>query len=140
MASQAKNVAILGSTGSIGTNTLEVIQSHSSRFRVIALTAHQRLTELVAQARATSPRWIVATLPSAAKEFDFSLVPHGTEVLFGPEGVEKVASSPDVDIVVAAMVGSAGLCGTWAALEGGKTVALANKETLVMAGPLVMDL
>lgn len=140
MASPVKNVAILGATGSIGTNTLEVIESLSPRFRVIALTAHQRVAELVGQAKVHRPKWIVTTSLSAAKEFDFSGLPRGTEVLFGPEGVEQIVSATEVNVVVAAMVGSAGLRGTWAALESGKTVALANKETLVMAGPLVMDL
>lgn len=140
MSECAKNVALLGSTGSIGTNTLEVISASEGRFRAIALTAHTQLTELVEQARAYRPRWIVATSAGAAREFDFSGLPPGIELIVGPEGVERVVAAPEVDIVVAAMVGSAGLRGAWAALEAGKTVALANKETLVMAGPLVMEL
>jgi 1-deoxy-D-xylulose-5-phosphate reductoisomerase len=137
---RAKNVAILGSTGSIGTNTLEVIRASGGRFRAAALTAHTQLAEVVEQAQIHHPKWVVATSPEAARAFDFSCLPHGTELVVGGENVERIVVSPDIDIVVAAMVGSAGLRGTWAALEAGKVVALANKETLVMAGPLVMEL
>lgn len=140
MTERAKNIAILGSTGSIGQNTLEVIRASGDRMRVIALTAHTRLKEVVEQARRCRPKWIVITSPKAADGFDFSGVPAGTEVVVGAECVEQIVAAAEVDIVVAAMVGSAGLRGTWAALEAGKTVALANKETLVMAGPLVMEL
>jgi 1-deoxy-D-xylulose-5-phosphate reductoisomerase len=95
---------------------------------------------LVEQARRLRPKWVVATSAAAAREFDFSTLPKGTELLIGAEGVEQVVAAAETELVVAAMVGSAGLRGTWAALDAGKTVALANKETLVMAGPLVMDL
>lgn len=140
MSLQAKNVAILGSTGSIGVNTREVIRASQGRFHTIAMTAHTQLAELVAQAQQDRPKWVVATSPSAAQGFDFTNLPCETELIVGAEGVERVVTAPEVDIVVAAMVGSAGLRGAWAALNAGKTVALANKETLVMAGPLVMDL
>ncbi|MBW3596588.1 MAG: 1-deoxy-D-xylulose-5-phosphate reductoisomerase [Planctomycetes bacterium] len=140
MAERAKQIAILGSTGSIGRNGLEVILASGGRLQAIALTANSRLEELVAQARRFHPRWVVAASTAVAKGFDFSGLPAGTELLVGPEGVEQVASSAEVDVVLAAIVGSAGLRGTWAALEAGKTVALANKETLVTAGPLVMEL
>jgi 1-deoxy-D-xylulose-5-phosphate reductoisomerase len=119
---------------------LEVIRASEGRFRAIALTAHTQLAELVQQARACLPKWVVATSPVAARNFDFSGLPQGTELIIGPEGVERIVAAAEVDMVVAAMVGSAGLRGTWAALDAGKTVALANKETLVMAGPLVMEL
>ncbi len=140
MGQRAKNVVLLGSTGSIGTNTLEVIDAAGGKFRAIALSAHTQLAELVEQARAYLPRWIVATSPVAARNHDFSGLPAETELIVGPEGVERIVAAPEVDMVVAAMVGSAGLRGAWAALDAGKTVALANKETLVMAGPLVMEL
>ena len=86
------------------------------------------------------PRWIVAADPLAAASQDWSGLPLGVELLVGPEGLEAVASRPEIDIVVAAIVGSAGLRGTWAAVAAGKTVALANKETMVVAGPLVTQL
>jgi 1-deoxy-D-xylulose-5-phosphate reductoisomerase len=108
--------------------------------RVAALTAHRNLDKLAAQAAEFRPRWIVATDPEEADLFDRGQLPSGTELLVGPEGVERVVQAVEVDVVVAAMVGSAGLRGTWAALDAGKVVALANKETLVMAGPLVMQL
>ena len=85
------------------------------------------------------PRWAVASDRQTASQFDWSGLPTETELLVGPAGIESVASHDDVDIVVTAIVGSAGLTGTWAAVNEGKTVALANKETLVMAGPLVMQ-
>jgi 1-deoxy-D-xylulose-5-phosphate reductoisomerase len=137
MTGQAKNVAILGSTGSIGRSTLEVIAASEGRLCAVALTAHRNLAELLAQARAVKPRWIVATDLEAAAGQDWSGLPKETELLRGAEGVARVVAEAEVDTVVSAVVGSAGLQGTWAALEAGKTLALANKESLVVAGPLV---
>jgi 1-deoxy-D-xylulose-5-phosphate reductoisomerase len=134
------NVAILGSTGSIGSSTLEVIAESHGRLAAYALTAHRRLDRALAQAQALNPRWLVATSEASARDFSWAGLPPATELLVGQEGVQQVVTDPAVDIVVAAMVGSAGLWGTWAALDAGKRVALANKETLVMAGPLVMEL
>jgi 1-deoxy-D-xylulose-5-phosphate reductoisomerase len=134
------NVAILGSTGSIGTSTLEVIAQSQGRLAAYALTAHRQLDRAVAQAQTSGPRWLVATDEASARDFSWSQLPHSTQLLSGPEGVQQVVTDPEVDVVVAAMVGSAGLRGTWAALDAGKRVALANKETLVMAGPWVMEL
>ena len=134
------NVAVLGSTGSIGKSTLEVIAASGGRLRAVALSAHSSLGALAQQACDVSPRWLVATDPAAAKAHAWPRLPDGVELLVGSEGLEATVSRPEVDVVVSAIVGSAGLRGTWAALEAGKTVALANKETLVMAGPLVTDL
>jgi 1-deoxy-D-xylulose-5-phosphate reductoisomerase len=92
------------------------------------------------QARRFQPNWIVASNPDHASAFNWSAKPNTAELLLGSAGIASLVSRPEVDIVVAAIVGSAGLTGTWAALEAGKTVALANKETLVMAGPQVMQL
>lgn len=136
----ARQVALLGSTGSIGQNTLEVVSHCERKLIAAALSAHRNLNCLVKQAQAHKPRWVIATDPAEAARHDWSGLPRDTELLVGPEGVRSVVSRPEIDIVVAAIVGSAGLVGTWAALEAGKTVALANKETLVMAGPLVMKL
>ena len=135
-----KRIAVLGSTGSIGTSALEVIAGSDGRLRAVALSAHRRLDRLVGQARQLRPRWIVATDEAAAGEFAWSGLPPETELLIGPQGLLQIAADPEVDLVLAAMVGSAGLPSTWAALEAKKTVALANKETLVMAGPLVTRL
>lgn len=137
---QVTNVAVLGSTGSIGKSTLEVIAASGGKLRAVALSAHASLAALAQQAIDAQPRWLIATDAAAARAHAWPRLPTGVELLVGSEGVEATVSRPEVDIVVSAIVGSAGLRGTWAALEAGKTVALANKETLVMAGPLVTDL
>ncbi len=140
MTHEVANVAVFGSTGSIGQSTLEVIAASAGRLRVVALSAHSRLEQLIEQARKVRPQWIVATDPLAAAAQDWSSLPADVEVFIGPEGLERVARLSEVDIVVVAIVGSAGLRGTWAAVEAAKTVALANKETMVVAGPLVTAL
>ena len=140
MVSREKNVTILGSTGSIGQSTLDVIRQCSGHFRAIGLSANSRLVQLVEQARQAKPRWVVATDSAEASAFDWSELNSGCELLIGQDGLEQVVTSDEVDIVVAAIVGSAGLRSTWAAIEAGKTVALANKETLVIAGSLAMPL
>ena len=140
MTGQAKNIAILGSTGSIGRSALEVIAASEGRLRAVALSAHHNLARLEEQARAVKPRWIVATDPAAAARHDWSALPKETELLTGAEGVTRVVSDPEVDTVLSAVVGSVGLQGSWAALHAGKTLALANKESLVVAGPLLTRL
>ena len=134
MTQEAAHVAVLGSTGSIGRNTLEVIAASGGSLTSVALSAHTSLDRLIEQAQRVQPRWIVAADPLAAASQDWTDLPDGVQVLIGPEGLETVATHPDVQIVVAAIVGSAGLRGTWAAVAAGKTVALANKETMVVAG------
>lgn len=138
--SGARRLVILGSTGSIGTNTLEVVDHASDRFEVLGLCAHSSWETLFEQARRYRPRWIVLTNPEIARVVDRSRIPPETQLLYGPDAVAEIVRSPDVDVVVSAIVGSAGLSGTWEALKNGKTVALANKETLVMAGSLVSEL
>lgn len=140
MSDRVRNIAILGSTGSIGQSTLDVVAASDERLRVVGLTANSRLARLCDQASRFRPHWIVASNPDHASAFDWSAKPANAELLLGSAGIASLVSRPEVDIVVAAIVGSAGLTGTWAALEAGKTVALANKETLVMAGPQVMQL
>jgi 1-deoxy-D-xylulose-5-phosphate reductoisomerase len=140
MPAATKNVAVLGSTGSIGTSALDVIAASQGRLRVAALSAHCKLPQLLDQARQFKPRWVVATDEELARQFDWTDLPAETELLVGPEALAKVAAADEVDVVLAAIVGSAGLRSTWAALEAKKTVALANKETLVMAGGLVKRL
>jgi 1-deoxy-D-xylulose-5-phosphate reductoisomerase len=140
MSEPFRTIAILGSTGSIGKSTLEVVRESQGRLRVFALTANKNLALLCEQAAEFGADWVVATDTFLAKKFDWSVLPKGCKLLVGEEGVRQIASAEDVHTVVAAVVGSAGLTGTWAALEAGKTVALANKETLVMAGPLVMKM
>jgi 1-deoxy-D-xylulose-5-phosphate reductoisomerase len=140
MAEQPKRIAVLGSTGSIGTRALDVIESSQGRLEATILTAHSRLEELVRQAQRHRPRIVVATDPTAAEAFDWRRLPPDCELLTGPESLIAAASHPEVDVVLAGIVGSAGLASTWAALEHRKTVALANKETLVMAGQQVSAL
>jgi 1-deoxy-D-xylulose-5-phosphate reductoisomerase len=139
MTDRVSNVAVLGSTGSIGQSTLEVIAASRGVLCACALSAHRSLPQLVEQARAHRPRWVVASDADEAEDFDWSDLPEDVEPLIGPERLQWIAAHEEIDVVVAAIVGSAGLLSTWAAVEAGKTVALANKETLVVAGPLVMQ-
>jgi 1-deoxy-D-xylulose-5-phosphate reductoisomerase len=191
MNTRPTNVAVLGSTGSIGVNALAVIEASGGRLRAIALSAHSKTELALRQAIRHEPRWLVITDEEAASRQDWSALSTTTELLVGHAELEElvgphrarqrrlnersiashsaaaaaVASfrvpaqtvdlaatvtadversglidADSIDIVLAAIVGSAGLRSTWAALEAGRRVALANKETLVMAGPLVMDL
>ena len=140
MTDPVTRVAVLGSTGSIGRSTLEVIAASAGSLQAVALSAHNNTGLLKEQALAVRPRRIVVTDPQAAAREDWSALPGRIELLTGPEGVAQVVTDPEVDVVVSAIVGSAGLHGTWAALEAGKTVALANKESLVVGGPLVTRL
>jgi 1-deoxy-D-xylulose-5-phosphate reductoisomerase len=131
-------IVVLGSTGSIGTSTLDVADHLPGRLRVVGLSAHSRIDLLVEQAQHFRPRFVCLTDPSIS--IDSGLLPSGCTVLRGAEGLARMLTDAEVDTVVTAIVGSAGLDGTWAALEAGKTVAVANKETLVMAGALVTQL
>jgi 1-deoxy-D-xylulose-5-phosphate reductoisomerase len=140
MTSRVTNVAVLGSTGSIGRNTLEVIAASEGRLQAVALAARSSTELLEQQAREFRPRWVVVTDAEAAKQHDWSGLPTGVELLVGPEAIARVAAEADVDVVLSAIVGSVGLTGTWAALEAGKRVALANKESLVMGGALITRL
>ena len=140
MTGSSRTIALLGSTGSIGRSTLEVVRHSQGAFGVAALSAHRNFDLLCQQAAEFRPRFVVATDGPEADRFDWSCLPRETALLRGSQGVAQVVGLPEVEVVVAAIVGSAGLQGTWSALEAGKTVALANKETLVMAGPLVMRL
>ena len=135
-----KRIAVLGSTGSIGTSALEVIAASEGRLRAVALSAHRRFDVLVSQAHQFRPRWVIATDEAAADRFRWSGLPMGTELIVGQRGLEQVAADDEVDLVLAGIVGSAGLRSTLAALEAKKTVALANKETLVMGGELITKL
>lgn len=135
-----QRIAVLGSTGSIGTSCLDVIDALPGRAVVHGLTAHRQWELLGAQSRKFGPRWAVVSDPALKGVVRSDQFAPRTEVLFGPESLERIAADPEVDVVVSGIVGAAGLRGTWAALEAGKRVCIANKETLVVAGPLVMDL
>jgi 1-deoxy-D-xylulose-5-phosphate reductoisomerase len=140
MTQRATNVAVLGSTGSIGCNALEVIASAGPRLRATGLAACTSTQLLAEQARTARPDWIVVADAAAAAEQDWSELPPSVERLTGGEALERAVQRADVDVVLSAIVGSAGLRSTWAAVEAGKTIALANKETLVVAGGLVSEL
>ena len=122
MALPVTNVAVLGSTGSIGQSTIEVVSSSHGALQIVALSAHRRLEELCQQAQRLLPRYVIATDEEFARHFDWSALPRQTELVIGQAGLERIVQSPEVDVVVAAVVGSAGLRGTWAALEAGKHV------------------
>jgi 1-deoxy-D-xylulose-5-phosphate reductoisomerase len=138
MAPSVTNLAVFGSTGSIGRSTLDVVRAADGRLNIAAISAHRNLELALEQARQFRPRWLIATNKEASSAFDWSNLPRETELLEGEPPLSHIAQSPEIDTVVAAIVGSAGLRSTLAAVEAGKTVALANKEALVAAGPLVM--
>ena len=135
-----RRVALLGSTGSIGLSTLDVVSHFPDKLVLTGLSAHSRVDDLLEQAQRVRPEWIAITDVAVGASVDRSRIPRGVELVVGPEALARKVAGEDVDVVVTAIVGSAGLLGTWAALEAGKDIAVANKETLVMAGPLVMDL
>ena len=134
MKPQPKNVVVLGATGSIGCSTLEVIIGCSDRLRVVGLTGHTNVELLQQQAQQYRCSNVVVTDARRAELFDRSVLADGVALGVGPAAIESLVAREEVDVVVTGIVGSAGLRGTWAALQAGKTVALANKETLVMAG------
>ena len=132
-----KRLAILGSTGSIGTSTLAVVESQPDEFAVVGLAAGANLDLLAHQARVFRPAVASVGSEEAARELRARLAGLPVEVGWGREGVERVATLPEADLVVSAIVGAAGMAPTLAAVKAGKDVALANKESLVMAGELV---
>jgi len=137
----AKRISILGSTGSIGRNVLDVIRRSKGAFEVVCLAAGQNISLLLHQITEFRPRVAVVMTQQLADELKGGLSKDlGVEILYGKEGYKEAASLDDVDMVVSAMVGAAGLIPTLCAIEAGKDVALANKETLVTAGPLVQRL
>ena len=138
---ETQSVSILGSTGSIGQSTLEVLSLHAQRFHLFALSANTRADLLLSQCEKWQPDYAVLRNPEQAEWLERSLVEKGltTKLLHGSEGLDFIASHEQVDIVMASIVGSAGLRSTLAAVNAGKKVLLANKESLVMAGALFMQ-
>ncbi|QZE14133.1 1-deoxy-D-xylulose-5-phosphate reductoisomerase [Halosquirtibacter laminarini] len=134
-----KRLAILGSTGSIGTQTLEVVDHHPDRFSVEVITANNSSQELIRQAIQYKPNCVVIANEAKYKEVDEALSSHDIKVYAGAEALEQVVQMDSIDIVVTAMVGYAGLLPTIRAIEAKKTIALANKETLVVAGDLIQS-
>lgn len=134
-------ISILGSTGSIGQSTLDVVLIHPERYQVFALTAHKRIDKLIEQAHLCTPQYLVIADPGDYVYAKDLVGKSGLacELLVGAEALEQVASAPEVDVVMAAIVGAAGLLPTLAAVKSGKKVLLANKESLVMSGELFMQ-
>ncbi len=135
-----KNVVVMGSTGSIGTQTLEIIGNHSSELRAIALTARSNVDLIEKQAREFSPVLVAMYDENAAAELKERLKDTGIRVVSGMDGLIEAASLAEADIVLTAVVGMIGIRPTIAAIEAGHDIALANKETLVCAGHIIMPL
>ena len=135
-----KRIAILGSTGSIGTQALEVIAEHPSEFSVEVLTAQNQADLLISQALAWKPAHVVIGNEAKYAEVKAALARTEIQVHAGPKALEEVVTLDSVDIVLTALVGYAGLLPTVKAIKAGKPIALANKETLVVAGALIMPL
>jgi len=141
MSAARQRVCILGATGSVGTNTLDVIARHPDRFEVFALTAHSRIDDLFAQCVRWKPRFAAMPDAALAQQLQQRLRAQGvaTDVLAGPQALCDLAGHDDVDAVMASIVGAAGLAPCLAAAHAGKNLLLANKEALVVGGKLFMD-
>jgi 1-deoxy-D-xylulose-5-phosphate reductoisomerase len=139
--SAIKTLSVLGSTGSIGTSTLDVVARHPDKYRIVALTAYQKDELLFEQCLRFKPRFAVMIDVVAASRLTERIAAAGLDVkvLCGERALEQVASLPEVDVVMAAIVGAAGLRSSLAAAQAGKKILLANKEALVMAGRIFMD-
>ena len=132
-------LCVLGSTGSIGVNTLDVVARHPDRYEVFALSAHSRVEPFAAHCLALRPRYAVMCGGEPARALRERLVGSGVEVLDGERALSDIAAHPEVDVVMAAIVGAAGLAPCLAAARAGKRLLLANKEALVVGGALFMD-
>lgn len=132
-----KNLSILGSTGSIGVSTLAVVERFPDQFRVVALAAGKNLTKLKEQVRLFRPEVVSLTGEADARDLRAQLPDFRGDILWGDRGLDAVATHPDVEMVMAALVGAVGLAPTLAAIRARKTIALANKEALVISGELM---
>jgi len=141
MGGKSKGICILGATGTIGVNTLDVMARHPNDYHAVALSANSNVEKLEAQCLEVNPQYAVMVEENAAEQLQSRLKKSGstTQVLSGKESLEKIAELPEVDYVMAAIVGAAGLLPNLAAAKAGKRVLLANKESLVMSGQLFMD-
>lgn len=138
--SEVKRVAILGSTGSIGTQTLDVIRQHPENFQVEVLTAQNNCDLLIKQALEFQPNAVVITNESKYQVVRDALIPNDIKVFAGPKALAQVVEMETIDVVLTALVGYAGLIPTVHAIKAGKQIALANKETLVVAGEIITQL
>lgn len=134
-----KSIAVLGSTGSIGTQTLDVIEKNPDSFKVFALTANNNYKLLIQQAIKFKPKYVVINEKKHYNEVKKALQPYKMQVLEGYENILSICAEPSVDIILVAIVGYSGMMATLAAVENKKQVALANKESLVVAGDIIMS-
>ncbi|MGM0525633.1 MAG: 1-deoxy-D-xylulose-5-phosphate reductoisomerase [Pseudomonadota bacterium] len=134
-----RSITVLGATGSIGQNTLDVIRQHPQRFQVFALTAMSQVEPLAQLCREFKPQVAVVGNAESAKQLQALVQGQAIEILYGPEALSQVSSANEVDVVMAAIVGAAGLAPTLAAVDAGKTVLLANKEALIVSGQLFIE-
>ncbi len=135
-----KNIAVLGSTGSIGTQTLDIIARHPDRYRATVLAAGTRVDQLIEQARLFRPDLAIIARPELHAELDAALRPLGIATATGPDAMAQAVTGSNVDMVLTATVGYSGLAPTVAAIKAGKDIALANKETMVVAGSYITRL
>jgi 1-deoxy-D-xylulose-5-phosphate reductoisomerase len=133
-----KKISVLGSTGSIGINSLRVIEFNPGKYRVVALAAGRNIDLLLQQIEKFQPEAVALMDEDLAERLKARIDNTGPKVYFGEDGFVRLATMDRVDMVISAMTGAAGLVPTYSAIEAGKDIALANKETMVMAGPLVM--
>lgn len=138
----AKPITILGSTGSIGTQTLDIVTSHPDKFRVVGLAAGRNIELLAQQIRAFEPEIVATSYPEKVAELKSAIadIPNPPQILSGAEGVAEVARYGDSESVVTGIVGCAGLLPTIAAIQAGKNIALANKETIIAGAPVILPL
>ncbi|MBP1904152.1 1-deoxy-D-xylulose-5-phosphate reductoisomerase [Paenibacillus turicensis] len=134
-----KKIAVIGSTGSVGTQTLDVVKKNPERFSIEALAAGSNINLLLEQVQQFRPKMVSVGTKELADKIS-SALPSGTSVFYGEEGLIQVAAHNDAELVITAIVGSVGLPATLAAISAGKHIGLANKETLVTAGHIVMEL
>ncbi len=139
MGDQCKNILVLGATGSIGDSTLDIISRHPERFKVVALTGHSNINKLVGLCKKFQPSYVISTDDLCYKELNNALKTTQIKVLSGNNALLNLCQLDEIDMVVAGIVGNAGMQPVLAAVEAGKDLLLANKEALVMAGDLVMQ-
>ena len=135
-----RNIVLLGSTGSIGTRTLDVVRNNPDELTVVGLAANRRVAEVEAQVREFKPKYVCMYDEAAAKDLQTRIADLGIKVMSGMEGLLEIVSVPEADTVLTAVVGMIGIQPTIRAIESGKDIALANKETLVCAGHIIMPL
>ncbi len=135
-----RNIVLLGSTGSIGTQTLDVVRNNPDELTVVGLAANRRVAEVEAQVREFKPKYVCMYDEAAARDLQARIADLGIKVMSGMEGLLEIVSVPEADTVLTAVVGMIGIQPTIRAIESGKDIALANKETLVCAGHIIMPL